>query len=444
MADLTKTVDGKALPREKFAMVLDPNDPSTWHLPIDDDHVGSAVKMFGHETHGSAEQKKAAARKIAAAAKAKGIDVSDFERKHVNADEHAEPHDYSGGWIEIFRAGDYSGQGKAKITREDLARVVNDYDPQYHEAPVCIGHPESDLPAYAWIDRVKLNGDVLLAREKQVDPDFAEMRKAGKFKKRSAAFYRRADGNIAGLRHVGWLGAQPPVVKGLRDVAFDDHGMSYLEIEFEEEKAVAEKTVKDQIAEFFAEMFGKKQASGTFSEDDVKRIAAEAVTAATKPLTDQVTALKTDLAAQSTRFSERETALATSETKQRAIAAENKLKAAGCWVPAYEKAGLPVLFAELAKAPGTLEFGEGAEKKQLAPLDLLVAFMESQGKIVPAGRIVHAAPAKRQGAGTGDPLTDAAKTRAAEKKITFSEALDQVVAENPELALAGAGSAGAV
>jgi hypothetical protein len=443
VAALTKTVDGKALPKEKFAMVGDAADISTWHLPVDEDHIDSALKMFGHETHGSAEQKATAARKIASAAREHGIDagrVKDFESKYCKSDAHAEP-DYSGGWIEIFRVGDYTAQGKAKVTRDDLTRVVNDYDPAFHEAPVCIGHPEDNLPAYAWVDRLKLNGDTLLAKEKDIDPQFAEMRRQGKFKKRSAAFYRDGDGKIAGLRHVGWLGAQPPAVKGLRDVAFDDHGKDHFEIEFEEETEV-DKPIKEQIAEFFAEMFGKKQtaSAATFSEDDVKRIVGEAV----KPFESKVETLEGDLKSQTAKFAERESAIAQGEAKQVVAGAISRLKEKGCWLPAFDKMHLPEIFAEAAKSDKKYEFGEGDAKKTLSTLDMLTEFFEGLPQIVPSGRIVTHEPAAHRGAKTGDPLTDLAKARAAEKKISFSDALAQVAEENPELTVPGGGRAGTV
>ena len=411
----TKTVDGKALPAEKFAMVLDPEDTSQWHLPIDEDHVGSALDLFGHETHGSAAQKQAAARKIASAARQHGVDgdkVKRFEDKYVKSDEHADGHNYDGGWIEIFRAGDYTGQGKAKVTRDDLVRVVNDYDPDYHEAPECIGHPADNLPAYGWIDRLKLSGDVLLAKEKDVDPQFAELRKARKFKKRSAAFYRDAAGNISGLRHVAWLGAQPPAVKGLKDFNFNDADREFVEFEFAQEETV-DKTIKEQIAEFFAELFNGKKAPAEFSESAVQSIVTKAIESATKPLQEQVTTLKTQLTEQSTKFAERESAIAQGETRQRAAEAVVKLKGSGHWVPAFEKQGLPLVFDELAKLSTTIEFGEGDAKKKVAPLEILVQFLEGLPKMVPSGRMAAAAPEGGRRKGTGDPLTDLAKARAA-------------------------------
>jgi hypothetical protein len=345
-------------------------------------------------------------------------------------------------WIEIFRAGDYTAAGKGNITPADLHRVARGYDPTYHEAPETIGHPADDKPAYGWIDGLMVDGDKLLAREKQVDPKFHEARQAGKFKKRSAAFYCDAVGNITGLRHVAWLGAQPPEVKGLQDVAFDDHGMKFIAVDFEEDGTVAnEKTVAEQVKEavsaFFAEMFGKSTATKTFSEDDVKRVAAEAATAATIPLKAQVTALETQLATQTTKFAERELALAGGEVKQRAIEAEARLRTAGKWIPAFEKQGLRLVFDELAKVATTVEFGEGEAKKKVTPLETLVLFLEGLPKIVPGGRMVEGA-AGRGNTGTGDPLTDAAKARQKDKGISFAEALTQIASEQPELTVARA------
>lgn len=342
-----------------------------------------------------------------------------------------------GPWIEIFRAGDYRSQGKGRISREDLDRVVRNYNPAFHEAPVTIGHPADNLPAFGWIDRVAMNGDVLVAQEKQVDPQFNELRQAGRFKKRSASFYTDADGNVTGLRHVGYLGAQPPAVKGLQDVKFDDKGREFIELNFGEESQVGvqvtEKTVADQIREVLAGLFGGSSAPKTFSEDDAKRIAAEAVAAALSPLQAQLAAQKTLLDQQSAQFAERERILALGETGQRALAAMTKLKNTGRWIPAFDKSGVPELFAELAKLTTTVDFGEGDQKKAIAPLDLLVNFMESIPAIVPVGRLHTGTPAIGAPKGlTGDPLTDAAKALQREKSISFSEALDQVANEHPE------------
>lgn len=354
--------------------------------------------------------------------------------------------DFGNGWIEIFRAGTYGEKGK--FSADDLDRVIGNYDPDAHEAPACIGHPVDNLPAYGWASRLMRQGDTLLAKFKEVDPAFEAAVKAGRFKKRSAAFYLDDAGRIQNLRHVAFLGAQPPEVKGLKNLNFEDNGRKFTEVDFGEEKTVAtetEKTIREQVAAFFAEMFGKKTGEGaTFSESDAKRIATEAATVAAAPLQAKVTELEGKLTKQATEFAERESKISVGEMRQKSIDAVNKLKASGRWVPAFEKMGLTQVFDELAKLTVTVEFGEGDAKKKVSPLETLTLFLEGLPKIVPGGRVVEAAAAQRGKASTGDPLTDAAKARQKEKNITFAEALSQVASEQPELTMAGSSAGGAV
>jgi hypothetical protein len=453
MAELTKTIDGKPHSADDFAYVGDAKDISTWHLPIDKEHIDSALKMFGHEKNVPADAKVATAHKIVAEAKKQGLDedrIKNFEEKYCKSVEHGEA---PRGWIEIFRAGDYRPQGKINITRQDLERVVRNYDPDFHEAPVCVGHPKTDAPAFGWIERLALDGDTLLAKEKQVDPAFDEARKTGRYKKRSAAFYLDADGKVGGLRHVGWLGAQPPEVKGLKNLNFDDAGREFVELAFGEEETVGaenDKSIGEQISAWFAEHvpgFGKG-ASKEFSEADVKRIATEAITAATAPLQTKISELETSAKAQTAKFAERETAIATGETKARVVEAINKLTGEGKWVPAFDRAGLPLVFEELAKATTTIEFGEAdqdGKKPQVAPFQMLVEFMEGLKKIVPNATFYEGGKVSGGSKSSGDPLTDAAHARMKENpKLNFGEALDEVVAEKPELTMAGGMSAGSV
>lgn len=131
--------------------------------------------------------------------------------------------------IEIFKAGkrpDAHGT-VVEITPTDLQQAVEAYDVAYHEAPAVIGHPTMEAPAYAWVKGLQLDGDVLKAELDQVHPEFAEMVTDGRFKKVSASFYlaNSPDNPKQGslyLRHVGFLGAMPPAVKGLRNPEFNE------------------------------------------------------------------------------------------------------------------------------------------------------------------------------------------------------------------------------
>jgi predicted transcriptional regulator len=132
-------------------------------------------------------------------------------------------------WIEIFHAGSYGQQGS--YTEHDLDRVVSNYDPSFHEAPVVIGTPKDGSPAWAWVAQLKREGTALLGRLTQVQPAFEQMLKQGQFPKRSIAFYRTVNG--PSLRHIGFLGARPPALEGLPGVAFSSSTQRAIEIEFE-------------------------------------------------------------------------------------------------------------------------------------------------------------------------------------------------------------------
>jgi len=80
----TKSVGGKEYAAGEFAYVGDPNDISTWHLPIPDAaHVRDAMARFNQTGGIPANKKAGVARKIAARAKKYGIDASGFEKEYV-------------------------------------------------------------------------------------------------------------------------------------------------------------------------------------------------------------------------------------------------------------------------------------------------------------------------------------------------------------------------
>ncbi|HMN49564.1 MAG TPA: hypothetical protein PKD67_10530 [Ignavibacteriaceae bacterium] len=135
--------------------------------------------------------------------------------------------------FEIFRTGTHTslnGQTK-EFSETDLDTIAGSYDPQQHEAPIVIGHPETNAPAYGWIDKLKRIGDRLIAFPKQVSNEFAELVKSGAFKKRSISITPDLK-----LNHVGFLGAAAPAVKGLKDVEFAENPdeLDFASFEFDE------------------------------------------------------------------------------------------------------------------------------------------------------------------------------------------------------------------
>ena len=136
--------------------------------------------------------------------------------------------------IEIFKAGnhvDSSGRPR-EFSLALVAAMAAVYSPARHEAPLTLGHPADNLPAYGWVKSLRATADGrLMMRAGDLTPEFSEAVKAGRYKKRSASFYppgapnNPAPGNWY-LRHVAWLGAKVPAVRGLADVNFEGAGDS--------------------------------------------------------------------------------------------------------------------------------------------------------------------------------------------------------------------------
>lgn len=146
--------------------------------------------------------------------------------------------------IHILRPGTFRAQGADHtFDAADLAATAAAYNPARHEAPIVVGHPDDAAPAYGWVGALTAERDGLYAAPRQVDARFAELVEAGRFKKVSASFYAPGHPNHPGgeswyLRHVGFLGAAPPVVKGLRPVELGEAGEAVVTVEL----ALAEET----------------------------------------------------------------------------------------------------------------------------------------------------------------------------------------------------------
>lgn len=166
--------------------------------------------------------------------------------------------------IEVFKTGCHvDNKGRQRNwTVGDLDNAVARYNPAFHEAPVVVGHPKYNAPAYGWVEGLMRKGDKLFASLKQLDPGFVQAVKDGRFKKRSAAFY--PDGS---LRHIGFLGAMPPAVKGLADVAFAEP--SAYEVEFSEPEMRMLGGLFQRLRDFLVEKFGVETADRVVNSFDV-------------------------------------------------------------------------------------------------------------------------------------------------------------------------------
>ena len=138
--------------------------------------------------------------------------------------------------IEVFRTGTHTdSEGNEKVwTSEEVQAIADTYNEAVksdagREAPIVKGHPETDAPAYGWVKNLFVADEILKADIELVD-DFAEEVSDEKFKKVSIGLY---DENLM-LKHVGFLGAVQPAVKGLAPVKFSSAKSRTVDMNFEE------------------------------------------------------------------------------------------------------------------------------------------------------------------------------------------------------------------
>ena len=128
-------------------------------------------------------------------------------------------------WIEIFKSGvhtDSSGNERS-FSVEDISAIAEKYNQSVSsdnscEAPVVIGHPKDNTPAYGWVERLARRGEILLAKLKNLAPELIEQVRQGAFRKVSVSLFPDLM-----LRHIGLLGGATPAVKGLKNIAFNDY-----------------------------------------------------------------------------------------------------------------------------------------------------------------------------------------------------------------------------
>lgn len=107
---------------------------------------------------------------------------------------------------------------EAGITADHIKGLAESYAESGHRAPVVIGHPKDNHPAWGWVKSCRA-GDGGLYCDADVTPEFKEFLDAGRFKERSVAFY---NSEPPVLRHLGFLGAVPPRIKGLEPITFSE------------------------------------------------------------------------------------------------------------------------------------------------------------------------------------------------------------------------------
>ncbi|WP_090387768.1 phage protease [Pseudomonas anguilliseptica] len=293
--------------------------------------------------------------------------------------------------LHIFKPGKHTAMSgdSFNFSETDLAATVRAYDPALHEAPLVIGHPKHDAPAAGWVKSLQANAEGLIAEPQQVDPAFAEQVGKGSYKKISASFYHPDAPNnpvpgVYYLRHVGFLGAQPPAVKGLRAIELADGEEGVVEFgDFGHESSAS---LWRKFREFLIAQFGAETAdqvtpawqidsiSEAARRDDL-RLPAFSDPVTQSPVTEEPTVNPEEIAAlqaenirlkaqaKQHQDTQREQALAITHTANVAFA--EQLVGEGKLLPKHAEALIATLdFAGAGDAP--LEFGEGDQRKPVA------------------------------------------------------------------------------
>ncbi len=318
--------------------------------------------------------------------------------------------------FEIFKPGKQTASNGVSLefTEDMLKAAAAAYDPALHEAPIVVGHPKDNHPAYGWIKSLSYADGNLIASPDQLDPEFSEMVDAGRFKKRSASFYlpdspsNPKPGTLY-LRHVGFLGAQPPAVKGLKDVSFsEEEGI----VEFansspwiwsrlaEAFRGLREYIIEEKGIDAANKIISPYTIDDLNAQAEMKRNAPEPVVTPTPSFSEENTMTpeqqkqfddlkaenerlkqaadkQADFAEKEKSIAEREKALARKEIEGKvdALIAEGKV------LPA-NKSQLVDFMSSLQDADTVVEFGEGEQAQKFSQRAYFENFLASQPKVV--------------------------------------------------------------
>lgn len=280
--------------------------------------------------------------------------------------------------IAVFKTGthtDSNGNTRA-WTEDDLDKIAGSYNPALHEAPVVIGHPKENSPAWGWVEGLRREGNVLYARLKALVPEFTDMLGKGMFKKRSISLYPDMT-----LRHIGFLGAVPPAVKGLPDFAFAEKESVFYESEWPLCSNAVSEIRKNEKEEKIMGLIEKLRA--LLSEDDKEEGGGDAS--------------PEDFSGREAALGKRECALRKkeNEVRKKEIAGfVEDLKRKGVVLPAMERMGLGDFLEAISETEKTYEFGEMGKgvsqlefmKSFLSALPVRIVFEEAAGRDKDAGR----------------------------------------------------------
>ena len=332
--------------------------------------------------------------------------------------------------IEVFRPGTFTAMdGRSyAFSAEDVAAIAAGYDADAAPAPVVVGHPSHDDPAFGWASAFEVDEKgVLVAELDRLAPAFVSAVSEGRYRKVSMKFFSPDAPNNPRPgsyypRHVGFLGGAAPAVSGLAPVEFagDDEGCFEIALASQEVAFGSTKWGFKEIARVFRslrdwliEKEGVEAANKIVdswgidwiddagddepevqpayaapvpapSLNDTPITFADGETPAAPKSSKLETAMTgTTLAAREKRLAERERALAEQEN----TAFADKMVAEG-HVAAGSRDRLVGLLAAIPADAPSVSFAEGDATTDASPRDLLSDLLRSTPAQLPEGQAV--------------------------------------------------------
>ncbi len=279
--------------------------------------------------------------------------------------------------LSIFKPGTHISAAGTELSfsEADLAATAAAYNCALHKAPLVLGHPKDNTPAYGWVNTLAFANGFLQALPEMVTAEFSNWVAAGHYKKMSAAFYPPDSPvnpvqGVYYLRHIGFLGGQPPAVKGLPEpefavstgemtmFAFADGDTEFITIDFREDlPAMSTQTEED-----------KARLADEKSRLEIEKAALEQSKAEFSEQQLQFNTQKVELEAQK-RVAKKRTLTEFTE----ALVKQGRL------LP-KDKLGVIEFMDTLNDS--AIEFGEGTEKTKTQPVDWFKNFLSGLPKQV--------------------------------------------------------------
>jgi len=254
--------------------------------------------------------------------------------------------------LEIFRTGqqtDVSGR-TWNFTEADMQAAVAAYDPALFAAPLVVGHPTLNDPAYGWVNKLEIKDGLITAEPKDVEAQFAALVNEGRFPTMSASWFppgHSANPKPEGwyLRHVGFLGAAAPALPGLKPASFAADDKDVVTFDFAASHADNALWSLSRLArsmrDWMIGKFGLEEADQVIPDYLVRDVETENTKAMDKASTmpgfaapaDTENKLGSDTSQAAADFAARETDLAAREAalqarEQQAVALEQQTQAA--------------------------------------------------------------------------------------------------------------------